>query len=108
MLAASSGGNEVSVTRYPLVKAYDPANFAAVAKELDRVAAQLAEKGGGRVAARTTTTVDGRDVRAYRLRVNGVPTRIGFVLVGKVEYQLKCTGDLGPPCELLFSSFSSA
>jgi hypothetical protein len=107
-LAAEHGGDQVSVTRYPLLKAYDPAKFHAAAQELDRVAAQLAAKGGGTLTERTTTTVDGRNVRAYRLRLGGTPTRLGFVLVGKVEYQLMCTGDLGAPCDLLFSSFSSA
>ena len=107
-LAASQGKDQVSVTRYPLLKAYDASKFAAAAAELDRAADKLAAQGKGTVTRRQTTTVAGRKIRAYRLVVDGTPTRIGFVLVGKLEFELRCAGALGAPCDLLFSSFSLA
>jgi hypothetical protein len=104
-LVAARPGALVSVTRYTLLKTYDPAKFEAVSKELDRVAAELAAKGGGRLTERATTDVDGRRVRAYRFEAHGTPTRLGFVLADKQEYQLMCSGDTGAPCDLLFSTF---
>lgn len=106
-VVAAAAGALVSVTRYSLLKPYDPARFDAVAAELDRVAAQLAAKGGGKVKERQTTRVDGRKIRAYRFTSKGTPMRIGFVLVDRLEYQLVCSGDTGGPCDLLFSSFTS-
>jgi hypothetical protein len=107
-LVATNGDELVSVTRFPLLKSYDPAMFGAAAAELDRIADQLASRGGGKVTKRETTTVDGRKVRAYRFTAKGAPHRIGFVLIDKTEYQLICSGTIGPGCDLLFSSFSSA
>jgi hypothetical protein len=100
-VVARHGGAVVSVTRFPLLKAYDPAKFGAVAKELDRVAAQLAVQAGGSLDAKETTTVAGRKVRAYRYR----DKRIAFVLVGRREYQLFCA-KAGDACDLLFRSFA--
>jgi hypothetical protein len=99
-VVARHGSALVSVTRFPLLKPYDPAEFGAVAKELDRVAGQLAKQAGGSLDAKETTTVAGRKIRAYRYRGN----RIGFVLDGRREYQLFCK-QAGDACDLLFSSF---
>jgi len=99
-VVARHGTAMVSVTRFPLLKPYDPAKFAAVAKELDRVAAQLAKQAGGSLDAKETATVAGRKVRAYRYGAN----RIGFVLDGRREYQLFCR-QAADACDLLFSSF---
>jgi hypothetical protein len=105
-VGARRGDAAVSVTTFTLLKAYDPAEFAAVAKELDGVAAKLAARAGHTLSERGTTTVDGRKIRAYRYP--GV--RVGFVLEGKREYQLLCTAPEGEDpngaCDLLFSSFS--
>jgi len=103
------GGSRVSVTTYTLQKPYRPALFAAAAKELDGVAAKLAAAGGGTISQKQTTIVAGEKIRAYRFDA----TRIGFVLVGKREYQLLCelppTGqDAGNACALLFKSFTVA
>ncbi len=92
---------------FPLLKSYDPAKFAAVTQELDRDAQQLAAQAGKPLVTRETTTVAGRKIRAYRYGT----TRIGFVLVDKLEYQLLCrlgSGGSDPDgaCALLFSSFS--
>jgi hypothetical protein len=96
-VVARSGSALVSVTRFPLLKAYDPANFGAVAKQLDRIATQLA---GGSLDAKETTTVAGERVRAYRYG----DQRLAFVLDGRREYQLFCRR-AGDACDLLFSSF---
>jgi hypothetical protein len=107
-VVAKQGREVVSATRFPLLKPYDPARFGAVTKELDGVAAELASRAGGKVVERATVTVDGGKIRVYRFTAKGSPTRIGFVLVDKTEYQLACSGRIGPACELLFSSFTTA
>jgi len=101
----------VSVTLFPLVKRYDPAKFAAVAKELDRVAATLAARAGGILTERATATVAGRKIRAYRYTRGDVGLRLGFVLDDRQEYQLLCQaptarGDPDDACTLLFDSFT--
>ena len=105
-IVAAQGTATVSVTTFTLLKPYDPARFAAAAKELDGVASRLAAAAGGSLTESATTVVAGRRIRAYRFRSKGVSTRVGFVLVGRTEYQLVCSGDTGRPCDLLFSSFS--
>ena len=105
-VVATKGSSRLSVTIFRLLKPYDPARFEAAAKELDGLAAQLATKAGGRLTESATSVVAGRQIRSYRFESKGVPTRIGFVLVGKREYQLVCSGNTGTPCDLLFSSFS--
>ena len=106
-MRAASGRSEVSVQTFPLLRRYHPDQFAAVTKELDRDAQQLAAQAGKPLVTRETTTVAGIKVRAYRYGT----TRIGFVLVDKLEYQLLCrlgSGGSDPDgaCALLFSSFS--
>jgi hypothetical protein len=105
---ASHGSDLVSVTRYALLKPYDPTRFAAAARELDHLAGKLAAHSGGKLTERLTSTVDGRKIRSYRFASKGVPTRVGFVLKAKTEYQLMCSGDTDGPCDLLFSSFTSS
>lgn len=107
IVRASAGGSEVSVRTFPLLKPYRPAEFAAVTKELDRDAEHLAAQAGKPLETRETTTVAGMKIRAYRYGT----TRIGFVLVDRLEYQLLCR--LGPDgsdpdgaCAMLFSSFT--
>jgi hypothetical protein len=102
-IVARHGAGLVSVSIFPLVKAYDPARFAAAAKELDGVAAQLAKQAGTTLTRSETVTVADRKVRAYRYG----DRRIGFVLVGKREYQLFCRR-APSACDLLFSSFTLA
>ena len=107
-LVATKGNGLVSVTRFTLVKPYEPAKFQAAAKELDGVAAQLAEQNGGKVAGRETAEVAGRKTRVYTIDSNGRSMRIGFVLDDKMEYQLVCSGAARTTCDLLFSSFALA
>jgi hypothetical protein len=103
-VAASSGGALVSVTRFPLRKAYDESQFDAVAKTLDAVAARLAKASGAAVDKAETVTVAGRKVRAYTYGSK----RIGFVLAGRDEYQLFCAQQASAGCGLLFDSFTLA
>jgi hypothetical protein len=100
-IVARHGDELVSVTRFPLRKAYDPAHFDEVAKELDRLAGRLADRSGASLSAGDTVTVAGRKVRAYRYG----DKRIGFVLEGTREYQLYCVR-VEAACELLFSTFA--
>jgi hypothetical protein len=100
-VSSSDGKAQVSVTTYTLLKPYRPAIFAAAARELDRVAAQLAAEAGAKVTKSETLDVAGRKSRAYRFGT----MRIGFVLVGKREFQLLCR-EPGGACTLLFESFS--
>jgi hypothetical protein len=109
-VSAAKGDARVSATVFKLLKPYAPALFGRAAKELDGVAAKLAAQDGSTVQKRETTTVAGRKIRAYRFANDTVQTRIGFVLVGRREYQLLCEGPAGTSdpagaCALLFSSF---
>jgi hypothetical protein len=100
-VTAQSGKSRVSVTTYTLQKPYNPALFAAAAKELDGVAAKLAAAAGTALTEKQTVAVAGGKIRAYRFGT----MRIGFVLVGKREYQLLCE-NAGDACALLFKTFS--
>lgn len=117
-VSAQSGGAApavVSASWYVLGKTYAPSAFAAAAKELDGVAARLAQAAGGKVTAAETTSVDGRKVRVYRFTAKrgggAYVDRAGFVLAGRREVQLLCeapatAGDPDGACALLFASFT--
>jgi hypothetical protein len=112
-VTARNGDRLVSVTSFRLLKPYDPGKFAAAAKELDGIAAKLAAQAGGNLTEKTTTTVDGRRVRAYRYADGASRIHVGFVLVGRREYQLVCRlpsdgADPDGACALLFDSFRSS
>jgi hypothetical protein len=100
-VAVQNGKSRVSVTTYTLQKPYSPALFAAAAKELDGVAAKLAAAAGVALREKQTVEVAGEKIRAYRFG----SMRIGFVLVGKREYQLLCE-NAGAACALFFKTFS--
>ena len=88
-------------TVLPTRKPYSPAQFDTAARALDAVVEKLAKAARSTVSERQTTTVAGdRKIRTYRYGGK----RIGFVLVGRVEYQLFCAPD-GAACDLLFTSF---
>ncbi len=118
VVARRSDGTLVSATAYTLARSYSPALFAKAAKELDGVAAKLAQASNGSVTESVTTTVDGQKIRAYRFTAHptGKPTtddRVGFVLEGKREFQLLCSapagsGDPDGACALLFGTFAAA
>ena len=99
----------VSVTVLPLVKRYRPALFLRAARELDRVAGDLAKQLGGQViSSRSVIAARGR-AREYEIEHAGLVDRITFVLRGKREYQLTCrwrqsAGEPGA-CAQLVSTF---
>jgi hypothetical protein len=110
-VGARKGSSLVSVTEFTLQKPYNSALFDRAAKELDGVAGKLAAQAGATLTERATTTVDGRKIRVYRFANGSVQTKIGFVLIGKREFQLLCqmpagTTDPDRGCALLFASFS--
>ena len=96
LLPAGARRRDVAVTVFRLRKPYDPSQFAAAARVMDGIAAKLGATGG------ETLTVAGRKARAYALPGG---KRIGFVLVGRSEYQLYCSHAASGACSLLFDSF---
>ena len=106
---ATGGDGAVSVTRFRLARPYRPSLWPAVARELDGVAARLAERLDATVAERRTTTIAGRRGRLYRLDgAEDGTTRIGFVLADRTEYQLLCRGPAESACARLFTTFTLA
>ena len=113
----AAGRTLVSATAFTLLKPYTAKLFAKAARELDGVAAKLAAQSKSKLSESKTITVDGQKVRAYRLTVHpasgpSFDERIGFVLLGKREYQLLCrapvgSGDPDGACKLLYSSFTT-
>jgi hypothetical protein len=114
VVQASDGLDLVSVTRYPLVRAFRPALWAKVVPELDRAAAGVAEQQNGRVVSSRTTTVAGRRARAYDIEYERdgkqLVERFTFVLRGKTEYYLLCRYDGGDTdaCDRLLATFALA
>jgi hypothetical protein len=109
--AAHGSVDRVEVTTFRLVKAYRPELFDAAAKELDRVASQVATQLHGRVAASDTVHVAGRAARAYRIDYGDRAQEITFVLHGRREFQLLCRRAAGAgdaACRQLVRSFTLA
>ena len=104
--AAATNGrvDRVEVLVFRLVRDYEPARRAAVARELDRVASGVASQLGGSVRSRRSLQVDGLDARSYQIDFDEKTEEITFVLNGRHEYQLLCRraadGDDAPCVEL--------
>jgi hypothetical protein len=112
-LRASQGVELVSVTRYPLLRAYRPELWVRVVPELDRTAAQLAQQQHGEVGESRTVTVAGRKARRYDIdyerQGKALVERIAFVLRGKQEYLLLCRYGRGgntDACDRLLATFT--
>jgi hypothetical protein len=111
VVSAAKGDELVSVTVFPLAKPFRAELWEQAIPELDRVAGQLATELRGRVASSETSTLAGRRARSYEIEYTskGAPLveRIGFVLVGKREYQLLCryAGD-DDACAAFMRSFT--
>jgi hypothetical protein len=111
---ASQGGVAlVSVTRYPLLRAYRSSLWAHVVPELDHAAAGLAAQQHGTVGQSRTMTISGRSARRYDIdyRRNGeqLVERLAFVLRGKTEYLLLCRYARGGDtraCDRLLATFT--
>jgi hypothetical protein len=114
VVQSSDGIDLVSVTRYPLVRAFRPELWETVVAELDRAAAGVAQQQNGRVVSSRTTTVAGRRARTYDIDYERegkqLVERITFVLRGKTEYYLLCRYDGGDTdaCDRLLATFALA
>ncbi len=108
----SKGVSLVSVTRYPLLRAYRPILWDHVLPELDRAADGLAQQQNGTVGESRTVMTSGRRARSYDIDYErdgkALVERITFVLRGKTEYLLLCRygegGDTGA-CDRLLATF---
>ena len=111
-MQAAEGIGVVSVTRYPLVRAFRPELWPKVVPELDRAADAVAKQQSGTVAASRTVDVSGRQARSYDIDYERegkqLVERITFVLRGKTEYYLLCRYDGGDTdaCERLLATFT--
>jgi hypothetical protein len=108
----SKGLSLVSVTTFPLLRAFRPELWKEVSSELDRAAAELAAQQDGTVSEPRTVTIAGRRARRYDVdyRRDGkqLVERIAFLLQGKTEYLLLCRYELGGEtraCERLLATF---
>jgi hypothetical protein len=109
---ASHGTQLVSVTRFPLLRAYRPALWAKVVVELDRAAAQVAAQQHGKVTDPRSVAVAGRQARrydiAYERSGKQLVERIAFVLRAKTEFLLLCRYEAGGDtraCDGLLATF---
>jgi hypothetical protein len=106
----------VSVSVFPLLRAYRPELFTAASRELDRTARQLASQQKGSVESSSTVVVAGIRSRQYVLRYasgsHDFRQRIIFVLRGRTEFQLLCRWDASQDepaaCAQLAATFSPA
>jgi hypothetical protein len=110
---AERGLSLVSVTRYPLLRAYRPELWDHVLPELDRAAAGLAAQQSGKVGESSTVTVAGRRARRYDIDYTRdgkrLVERIAFVLRGRTEYLLLCRYEGGggtDACDRLLMTFT--
>jgi hypothetical protein len=107
--AASRGPiDRVQVNVFRLVHPYKHGEQAAVARELDSVAARLAQQLKGAVVSRRTVTVGSGDARGYAIDHDSRTEEITFVLQGKREYELLCRRAKGADdsaCRKLVASF---
>ena len=112
-ISASDGLAVVSVTRFPLIRAYRPELWNKVVSELDRAAAAVASQQKGTLAEPETVTIGGRRARRYDIEYEHdgkqLVERIAFVLRGKSEYLLLCRYERGgdtDACERLLATFT--
>ena len=105
----------LSVTRFPLLRAYRPELWQRVLPELDRAAAGVARQQSGVVRSPETVTISGRRARrydvAYEREGKQLVERLGFVLLGRTEYLLLCRYESGgdtDPCDRLLATFRLA
>jgi hypothetical protein len=81
----------VSITRFRLVRPFEPALWPRARAELDRVADGLAGQLGGRVESRETLRTGVRQYRlAYERKGTKLKQLITFVLRARREYELLC------------------
>lgn len=109
--SASQDSELVEVTIFPLVKRYDPALFAKVARELGVRMKQVAATLHGEVTHARTVTVAGVKSHSYDVTAGSSILEYTFVLQGRREYQLLCRYQVGKSasaCVQLLRSFTPA
>jgi hypothetical protein len=111
-VSLSQGLALVSVTRFPLLRAYRPKLWDQVVPELDRAAKELAQQQNGQVGESGTVTVAGLRARRYDIDYErdgkALVERLAFVLRGKTEYLLLCRYERGGDtraCDRLLATF---
>jgi hypothetical protein len=109
---ATSGVDVVSVTRFELARAFRPAQWAQVVKELDRAAEAVATQQRGEVTDPQTVTIADLRARRYDVRYESdgkeLVQRLAFLLRGKTEYLLLCRYEVGGDtraCDRLLATF---
>lgn len=108
MTASNGPVDRVQVNEFRLVHPYVHGKQAAAAKELDGVAARLAQQLNGKVMSRRTLEVNGLDGRAYGIVHGALAEEFTFVLRGQHEYELVCRRAVGADataCRELVASF---
>ena len=108
--ATASNGpiDRVQVNAFRLIHPYVHAKQVAAARELDSVAARLAQQLKGKVSSRRTLEVHGLDARGYAIDHKGLTEEFTFVLRGQHEYELLCRRAAGgddAACRELVLSF---
>ena len=107
--AATNGSvDRVEVLVFRLVRLYERSKRAAVARELDRNAADLARQLKGSVSSKRWVEAGGFDARSYAISYDRKLAEITFALDGRREYQLLCRRTAGgddAPCVELLRSF---
>ena len=111
-ISVSEGLGVVSVTRFPLIRAYRSQLWNKVVSELDRAAAAVASQQRGKLSDPQTVTIGGRRARRYDIGYEHdgkqLVERIAFVLRGKTEFLLLCRyerdGDTRA-CDRLLATF---
>ena len=105
----------VSVTLFPLQRAFRPALWDRVVPELDRAAQAVARQQQGTIAESVNVTIAGRKGRRYDIEYEHggkqLVERIAFLLRGKTEYLLLCRYERGgdaDACDRLLESFRLA
>ena len=112
---AAQGTQLISVTLFPLLRAFRPTLWDKVVPELDRAAATIARQQQGTVSDSRTVTIAGLKARRYDVDYQGegkqLVERISFVLRRKSEYLLLCRYERGgatDACDGLLTSFKLA
>ena len=114
VLPPENGSEELeSVTIFRLVKPFRPALWPQAAKELDGVAARLAESLGGELAQKQTVRIGGLRGRRYEIGYDregvALRQRLTLLLSRRTEYQLLCRWeaavDMPEACADLETSF---
>lgn len=112
---ASEGGDSaalVGVSRFALLRAFRPALWTKVVRELDGASDAIARQQHGSVTDAKDVSISGEHARrytvTYELRGMTLVEELVFVLRGKREYLLLCRYEQGAPrdaCDSLESSF---